>query len=112
MDEDEPLSIVNNVEEANLKRAVAEFTGAFEVVFDRDWAYSQEHMHYEMGNIVKSGGTFLHPGNDPTHVNWGARAALLQAYERLLTSMQEAAIEPELPVRDAWFNYDWPDKSE
>lgn len=60
---------MSNDEDIKLKQAIAEFVGAFEVVFDQDWAYSQEHMRYEMGNVVKPGGTFLHPGNDPTRIN-------------------------------------------
>ena len=103
---------MSDAENAKLKQAIAEFTGAFEVVFGQDWAYSQEHMHYNMRSIVKPGSTFLKPDINPERVNWGARAALLQAYERLKTTMQECGIEPRLPVQDAWFVYDWPDKDE
>jgi len=103
---------MNETEAAKLRRAIAEFTGAFELVFDRDWDYAQQHLEDYGSRIVAPGGTFLRPGVDPTRINWGARAALLQAYERLLSVMQESGIEPELPIADKWFRYGWPEKAE
>lgn len=98
--------------DAELQRALSEFTGAFAVVFGEDWAYSKELLRFDMDTIVPPDGTFVAPGNDIDRVNWGARAALLKSYERLLMIMEERGMQPLLPVRDNYFVYSWSLESE
>jgi hypothetical protein len=97
----------NTVRDAELEKAVAEFTGAFEVVFHEDWSYVRDDLIHYMDQIIPVDGTFLHPTRDPERVNWGSRAALLRAYERLLIAMREREIEPHRPVRDSSYVYSW-----
>ena len=95
---------------AELERAVAEFTGAFALVFDQDWDYSQWLLqNLGMRIIGPTGSTFLNPEIDPQSVNWGARAAFLRAHTRLLAVMEARGIEPKLPIPDPWFVYHWPE---
>lgn len=86
-----------------LQQAIEQFVGAFEVVFDEDWPYGRDHMVHHMHQIIPADGTFLHPTRDPDRVNWGSRAALLQAYERLAAVMKHRGMEPARPVRDRYF---------
>lgn len=90
-----------------LQEAIEDFVGAFEVVFDQDWAYGRDHMVYNMDRIIPPGETFLHASRDPEGVNWGSRAALLQAYERLAAVMKERRMEPSRPIRNKYFVYSW-----
>lgn len=90
--------------ESSLKKAVAQFVGAVEVVFHEDWDYSRGH---DLDRVAGSG-TFLRPGPDGVLSNWGAMVAFYEAYERLLASLKESGIEPDLPQRDDWFIFDWP----
>jgi hypothetical protein len=95
------------MQDSELEEAVREFVGAFEVVFDEDWAWGRERMAHSMDRITPADGTFLRPTLDPEHVNWGSRAALLRAYERLTALMRDRGIQPHRPVRDAYFVYSW-----
>jgi hypothetical protein len=97
--------------ENELEKAICQFAGAFEVVFGQDWHYSKLHLLHNMDTIVRPEGTFIEPGVDPERVNWGARAALLKAHQRLLSVMQERGLEPSLPVADNYFVYDWPEQT-
>ena len=90
-----------------LEQAIAEFLGAFEVVFHEDWPYSKEHLRYNIDRIIPPDDTFIRSSLDPERVNWGARAALLQSYERLRSVMTRRGVEPEVPIRDAYFVYTW-----
>ena len=95
--------------DAELEQAIAEFAGAFEVVFGEDWPYGQELLHHcPEQAIPDDGSTFIRSSKDPDRVNWGSRAALLQAYERLSKVMEERGIKSRRPVRDTWFVYSWP----
>ncbi len=81
-----------------LKCAVAEFVGAFEEVFERDWEYSKTNLHpANLGFFVRPNATFLNPGVEDEDEDWGARAALLDKYRRLLHIMQRLGIEPKKP---------------
>jgi hypothetical protein len=77
------------------------------VVFDEDWDYGRDMLVHNMDQMIPADGTFLRPTRDAERVNWGSRAALLQAYERLKTALQERGVEPDPPRRDPWFVYSW-----
>jgi hypothetical protein len=94
-----------------MREAVEQFVGAFEVVFDEDWSYSRDHMLGNMDRIIPGGETFLRNSQDPDGLNWGSRAALLGAYDRLLQAMQERGMKARRPVRDPWFRYSWDSQS-
>ena len=98
--------------EPALEEALEEFVGAFEVVFDEEWSYGRDHMVHNMDRIIPADGTFLQPTQDPARVNWGSRAAMLQAYQRLRALMKEHGLEPSRPVRDAYYAYSWDRKPE
>ena len=51
-----------------LRQALAEFVGAFEVVFRYDWTYTIDNIGDEA-----PGATFLEPGLDDETEDWGAR---------------------------------------
>jgi hypothetical protein len=72
--------------------AVAEFVGAFEVVFRYDWAYTKEII----GDEAK-GATFIEPGLDDETEDWGSRGALLEKYRRLVAVMRRRGLEPVFP---------------
>ena len=91
-----------------LDRAIAQFAGAFEVVFEEDWEYTLEQF-LSQGKRISGEGTFLFPDTDSRGVNWNARATLLEAYERLVKAMKERNLKPLRPKRDEWFFFDWDD---
>src|SRR4051812_12516996 len=72
-----------------LQQALAEFVGAFEVVFRYDWPYTKIMIGDEA-----EGATFIAPGLDDETEDWGARGALLEKYRRLVSLMQSRGIEP------------------
>ena len=77
----------------HLAQAVAEFVGAFEVVFRYDWDYTK----LMVGDEVE-GATFVEPGLDNESEDWGARGALLEKYRQLVTAMKAAGIAPVFPL--------------
>lgn len=75
-----------------LQEALAEFVGAFEVVFRYDWPYTKIMIGDE-----EEGATFIEPGLEDETEDWGARGALLEKYRRLVSVMRSRGIEPEFP---------------
>ncbi len=75
-----------------LQEAIAEFVGAFEVVFRYDWPYTKTMFGYH-----EDGATFIEPGLDDETEDWGARGALLEKYRRLVSLLQARGIEPVFP---------------
>jgi hypothetical protein len=75
-----------------LQDALAEFVGAFEVVFRYDWHYTKVMIGDE-----EDGATFIEPGLDDESDDWGSRGALLAKYRRLVSVMQSRGIEPAFP---------------
>jgi hypothetical protein len=78
--------------DTEFEKAVAEFVGAFEVVFRYDWQYTKEMIGDEEPNA-----TFIEPGLEDEIEDWGARGALLEKYRYLITIMQNRGIEPRFP---------------
>ena len=74
------------------ERAVAEFVGAFEVVFRYDWEYTKDVFPF-----TEEGATFLEPGLKDETEDRGARGALLEKYRALVAVMKKAKIEPQFP---------------
>ena len=74
------------------QQAVAEFVGAFEVVFRYDWPYTKIMIGDE-----EKGATFVEPGLEDEIEDWGARGALLEKYRRLVEVMKEGGMEPVFP---------------
>lgn len=74
------------------QKAVAEFVGAFEVVFHHDWEYASTMIGDE-----EEGCTFLEPGLKDEVDDWGARGALLEKYRRLRALMNDRKMEPLFP---------------
>ena len=78
---------------------IRDFIDAFEVVFDRDWIYTQEMLGIkgetneqkvasvdaglETIPIIAHDGTFIHPKVEDEEEDWGNRARLLAAYRAL-----------------------------
>jgi len=75
-----------------LQDALAEFVGAFEVVFRYDWPYTKI-----MFGDEAEGATFVEPGLEDESDDWGARGALLEKYRRLVSLMQSRGLEPVFP---------------
>jgi hypothetical protein len=75
-----------------LQDALAEFVGAFEVVFRYDWRYTKIMIGDEA-----QGATFIEPGLEDEIEDWGARGALLQKYRHLVSVMQSHGMEPKFP---------------
>lgn len=75
-----------------LRTAIAEFVGAFEVVFRYDWPYTLSIFPY-----VEDGATFIEPGLEDEIEDWGARGALLEKYRKLISAMKSCSIEPAFP---------------
>ena len=90
---------------------LARFMGAFEVVFKGDWEYSRLMLERQMDYAVGSQGSFIEPSGDWERANWGSRTALLKAHRELLEAMADRGMAPQLPRRDAYFNYTWPSES-
>lgn len=82
--------------EVNISNALAEFVGAFEVVFRYDWEYTKIMIGDEA-----TGATFLEPGLDDESEDWGARGALLEKYRALVVAMQSQGLEPKFPFSQA-----------
>jgi hypothetical protein len=74
------------------EKAVAEFVGAFEVVFRYDWDYTK----IMFGDEVE-GATFIEPGIKDESEDWGARGALLEKYRTLMAVMKAQGMEPKFP---------------
>jgi hypothetical protein len=79
-------------DDKELLEALAEFVGAFEVVFRYDWPYTK----ITIGDETK-GATFIEPELEDETEDWGSRGALLQKYRRLVSVMQAHGIEPIFP---------------
>jgi hypothetical protein len=75
-----------------LKKAIAEFVGAFEVVFRYDWEYTKTMLGDEA-----DGASFVEPMLDDESEDWGARGALLEKYRALVTAMKAESVEPKFP---------------
>jgi hypothetical protein len=78
--------------DTELQEALAEFVGAFEVVFRYDWPYTTV-----MFGVVEEGANFIEPGLADESEDWGARGALLEKYRRLVGVMKARGIEPVFP---------------
>jgi hypothetical protein len=83
---------MSELQSENFSRALAEFVGAFELVFHYDWGYT----------TIMIGGeepSFLSPGlgRDAETEDWGARGALLEKYRNLKALMKQAGVSPVLP---------------
>lgn len=78
--------------DTEFETAVAEFIGAFEVVFRYDWSYTKRNIGDEEPDH-----TFLEPGLDDEVEDWGSRGALLQKYRRLVVVMQSRGMKPIFP---------------
>jgi hypothetical protein len=86
------------VVEDRLRVAVAEFVGAFEEVFGRDWEYAKVMLSpANIDSLVAPGCTFLNPGVEDEEDDWGARAELLDKYRKLLEVMKGEGIQPKKP---------------
>ena len=72
------------------EKAVAEFVGAFEVVFRYDWSYTKTMIGDE-----EKGATFVEPGLNDEIEDWGARGALLKKYRALVAVMKKRGLEPQ-----------------
>jgi hypothetical protein len=79
--------------DAALEKAVAEFVGAFEVVFRYDWEYTAA----VMTGMVMDDANFIEPGLKDENSDWGARGALLEKYRALVTLMKSKGLKPEFP---------------
>lgn len=75
-----------------LQKAIAEFVGAFEVVFRYDWEYTKSMLGDEA-----DGANFVEPMLDDESEDWGARGALLDKYRALVKAMKVENIEPIFP---------------
>lgn len=78
--------------EQEFVKAVAEFVGAFEVVFRYDWQYTKTMIGDE-----SPGATFIEPGLEDEIEDWGSRGALLEKYRALVMFMKANQIEPSFP---------------
>lgn len=78
--------------EVDISNALAEFMGAFEVVFRHDWEYTKIMIGDEA-----TGATFLEPGRADESEDWGARGALLEKYRALVVAMKSQGLEPKFP---------------
>jgi hypothetical protein len=70
-----------------LYKAIAEFVGAFEIVFRYDWAYTKTMIGDET-----EGMTFIEPGLEDEIEDWGARGALLEKYRALVDAMKSSVV--------------------
>ena len=83
---------MNDSKVKEFEQALAEFIGAFEVVFRYDWPYTKIMIGDE-----EEGATFVEPGLDDETEDWGARGELLEKYRRLVSVMQSRGLEPIFP---------------
>jgi hypothetical protein len=86
------ISFMADIADKELKEALAEFVGAFEVVFRYDWPYTKIMIGDE-----EEGATFIEPRLEDETEDWGARGALLEKYRRLVSVMLSRGIEPKFP---------------
>jgi hypothetical protein len=87
-----------SVKEQELCVALAQFVGAFEEVFERDWEYSRAMLSGpNIGCFIRDKATFLNPGVDDEGEDWGARAELLEQYRNLVQVMKRWGIRPQPP---------------
>ena len=77
---------------SDFEKALAEFVGAFEVVFRYDWEYTRVMIGDE-----EEGANFIEPGLEDETNDWGARGALLEKYRALVAAMIERRMEPIFP---------------
>ena len=77
---------------SEFEKAIAEFVGAFEVVFRYDWEYTKVMIGDEM-----DGATFIEPRLEDETNDWGSRGALLEKYRALVAVMKAQNMEPEFP---------------
>ena len=75
-----------------ISRALAEFVGAFELVFHYDWDYTTIMIGCEKPSFLSPG-----LGRDAESEDWGARGALLEKYRNLKALMKQAGVSPVLP---------------
>jgi hypothetical protein len=75
-----------------LEKALAEFVGAFDVVFHHDWEYTSSMIGDEA-----AGATFLEPGLADETEDWGARGALLEKYRTLVAEMRAQGLKAVHP---------------
>jgi len=75
-----------------LQKAIAEFIGAFEVVFHYDWDYTSIMIGGEEPSFIQPG---LTP--DEESEDWGARGALLEKYRNVVAAMKAAGLSPAFP---------------
>jgi hypothetical protein len=80
--------------DSEFEKAVAEFVGAFEVVFRHDWSYTKGMIGDE-----RDGATFVEPGLEDELDDWWARGVLLEKYRRLLAVMEKMKIRPQYSDR-------------
>ena len=79
--------------------AAARFVGAAEVVLQEDWKYTLYNLRPDSVDwFVAPGHVFLQPGVSNEQNNWGARAALLQAYRELVAEMERSGLSPTQPA--------------
>jgi hypothetical protein len=72
------------------EKAVAEFVGAFEVVFRHDWSYTK----FQSAHIEEAA-TFIEPRAEDEMDDWWARGVLLEKYRALLALMKAKKIKPQ-----------------
>jgi hypothetical protein len=79
-------------QEQSLHQALAEFVGAFEVMFHYDW-------HYTSSMIGGEEPSFLQPGLsiEAESEDWGTRGALLEKYRNVVAAMKAAGLSPAFP---------------
>ncbi len=80
------------MEKNELEIALAEFVGAFEVVFRYDWEYTRIMIGDE-----EEGASFVEPGLKDEMEDWASRGFLLQKYRKLVSAMQTQKMEPVFP---------------
>jgi hypothetical protein len=83
----------HGVDDAELKKATAEFVWAFETVFHHDWRWSRSMLMPMNGKIAEDG-TFVEPKVEDEEEDWGFRAILLEKYRKLRAVMDARGIEP------------------
>ena len=79
--------------DASLEKALAEFVGAFEVVFRYDWDCTSAVMN----GMVMDDSNFIESGLAEDSNDWGAGGALLEKYQALVSLMKSRGMEPRYP---------------
>jgi hypothetical protein len=83
---------MNELPPKSLQQALAEFVGAFELVFHHDWEYTASMIGGEDPSFLSPGLSLEAETED-----WGARGALLEKYRNLIDAMDAAGISPVFP---------------